>query len=809
MAQQPKTEAATTCLACTEGIPAEERVQVCPACEAEGLWTCRGCLDHYFSGVVTGAVIGSCPRVACLYHHARTVPAHRWARVVAKPDELKERHAKAARDALSFQCGSCHARRSLYLEEETANVDSLDAGLCHVLGGTAEVKAAVREYNEGGMTAEDLYALLAAKLPPLRAAAENPHGSDVVEPAEVIVDAVARCVADPERRAALQLRHLRTVPRFRTRCCRVEHCFNCRTRAWHGSQSCAEYARKANASGRVELVTCFKCDLQLTKGDGCDSVTCICGHAFSWSSRVEEMATMRRERRAESAAALRDEVCAARPGLAPTALDAALHDAAVEIMHTYEAMNHPDEDVDDWVGLASANERRRLEGAEYLSRANPEETDAALARMHGRFWRRRGVPTQALVAAAAFHERRHRGRLDIGRFGKSSMARAFVATHAESTSNGLMNFEEWRDVCTAWERHESARRYRAAHAAPTSPEWQRFERLYGGYAPALRAAVHILHTQGQPSRGSAVMPRSAVHPEASVLLGDTTVRWAQAFVRRLAASAHQAQLEDLRDVAWELLASSDVPQLQLHFDAFRERKGEVADVRGSRPLLNEAGKEAFLRALLADHGFGAHDPGEAGHAAARLWAFANGLRPADGHIEKSDLSSGASAFVAVEAVELAFAFADGGDVEAFWTARYRRTVDALVVVSGKKETASLRKHRDAPPAPQAQPLAPLDGNVCDAARTGRARRLRRRRCKEPRRAALCANVKAAVLARIQTDDEGERLTDEQWVLVEAWALHGGHDDVMTAWADATEKEFFMGFDFWDDTADDECEDRDV
>lgn len=37
----------------------------------------------------------------------------------------------------------------------------------------------------------------------------------------------------------------------------------------------------------VDLIPCPQCGVTLTKGDGCDSMTCVCGHCFGWSTELD------------------------------------------------------------------------------------------------------------------------------------------------------------------------------------------------------------------------------------------------------------------------------------------------------------------------------------------------------------------------------------------------------------------------------------------------------------------------------------------------------------------------------------------
>jgi hypothetical protein len=46
-----------------------------------------------------------------------------------------------------------------------------------------------------------------------------------------------------------------------------------------------------------EVVPCPSCGLQLVKGDGCNSITCLCGESFNWARIVQDMQVREQRRR--------------------------------------------------------------------------------------------------------------------------------------------------------------------------------------------------------------------------------------------------------------------------------------------------------------------------------------------------------------------------------------------------------------------------------------------------------------------------------------------------------------------------------
>ena len=68
-----------------------------------------------------------------------------------------------------------------------------------------------------------------------------------------------------------------------TACCSREHCFKCRIKDFHDGKSCMENTESLDHS----VVSCPSCGISLTKGDGCNTITCVCGKQFSWSTEKE------------------------------------------------------------------------------------------------------------------------------------------------------------------------------------------------------------------------------------------------------------------------------------------------------------------------------------------------------------------------------------------------------------------------------------------------------------------------------------------------------------------------------------------
>jgi hypothetical protein len=91
---------------------------------------------------------------------------------------------------------------------------------------------------------------------------------------------VIALIPDIERRSSLQLRTLIKYPLVKSRCCKTSHCFRCKIRGGHNGRTCEEY--QATISSEIRF--CPSCNTAIVKGDGCNSITCVCSHNFNWAT---------------------------------------------------------------------------------------------------------------------------------------------------------------------------------------------------------------------------------------------------------------------------------------------------------------------------------------------------------------------------------------------------------------------------------------------------------------------------------------------------------------------------------------------
>jgi len=92
---------------------------------------------------------------------------------------------------------------------------------------------------------------------------------------------------DDEREATLHAAYLRRFPDIHTTCCKRRHCFRCHIKDFHDGITCEAF--QAQRAQVENVVACPGCGLQLTKGDGCNSVNCVCGRNFDWASELKKV----------------------------------------------------------------------------------------------------------------------------------------------------------------------------------------------------------------------------------------------------------------------------------------------------------------------------------------------------------------------------------------------------------------------------------------------------------------------------------------------------------------------------------------
>lgn len=253
-------------------------------CEDNHESFCQGCMDSYVQSIVGSAFLGTCPIISCpsVFHdkkRRRILLYQKWKASI--PHELVAKHTSLASSLLAFLCGGCHSLKSLDLGYEADPLASCYSKLQSACSTTApssfnDLNNLLHMFCIGDKSVDETYdEIIKTFFPSLQSA------DDLV--AWETFSNILRAVPDPERRANLHLRYLRDHPRIRTLCCNREHCFKCKTKDFHEGRTCKENILSLDHS----IVNCPHCNIAIAKGDGCNTVTCVCGKQFSWSAEKE------------------------------------------------------------------------------------------------------------------------------------------------------------------------------------------------------------------------------------------------------------------------------------------------------------------------------------------------------------------------------------------------------------------------------------------------------------------------------------------------------------------------------------------
>ena len=264
------SDAHLLCGICLESVLETDCVHMC--CDKTHNGMCKGCTSSYISNKIESAFLGSCPTIYCPCLHAdskrrRTLDFKQWKLLIS--ENVAKEYTLLADSLLAFLCGGCHSLKSLQIISTDEQVNQAH---CHLKKAIDAIGVPVsfemfllelNQYQAGEMTVEEFYNRICTvyfsgsmvsnhpkveisnpfMIDILHCSRESLHHNinqiflhlwhqitatdkDVWEEFKRIL----RMIMDPERRANLHLRHLRSRPRIWTPCCHREHCFRCKTK---------------------------------------------------------------------------------------------------------------------------------------------------------------------------------------------------------------------------------------------------------------------------------------------------------------------------------------------------------------------------------------------------------------------------------------------------------------------------------------------------------------------------------------------------------------------------------------------------
>jgi len=245
---------------------------------------CHNCLNEYVSTVILSGYAGTCQPLYCPICRTLTTASKNhllnYNFLVQQFPQLMTTYEERAASILSIQCGSCHRRGSIHITttaiaQAQSTPDDFQWNNHIAPAGYQELVDLTMAFNKGWISISDTFERVVHFFPILLE-------KNLWNEAWNIMKHVLFIITNPERRANLYLRFIRSQPKVQTLCCRKYQCFHCKTKEFHEGKTCEEIA----AHQDNHLVVCRQCGIHLVKGDGCDSVTCVCGRNFAWSNEV-------------------------------------------------------------------------------------------------------------------------------------------------------------------------------------------------------------------------------------------------------------------------------------------------------------------------------------------------------------------------------------------------------------------------------------------------------------------------------------------------------------------------------------------
>ena len=210
-------------------------------CDNISHMVCKPCFTQYLETTISNTTYGICPVITCPFSHTHRpiIQYDIWSTFVSSVTLFK--YNELAKSVLSILCGKCHRLDNLMVEFD------------------ANASDCTRSFSSGKLSLNDFY--------------DSFNSTQIYS--------ILKSISNPERRASLHLRFLKDNPCIFTTCCNSEHCFQCRVKPYHHNKKC-EVSELDNT-----IVMCPDCSIRLTKGDGCNHVSCICGSSFDWEKEKE------------------------------------------------------------------------------------------------------------------------------------------------------------------------------------------------------------------------------------------------------------------------------------------------------------------------------------------------------------------------------------------------------------------------------------------------------------------------------------------------------------------------------------------
>jgi hypothetical protein len=269
------------CLICFEQFPSTQLLYPCPKMD-QGSACCTSCFNHYLEAKFESAYEGSCPSLTCLFCKSTSelkclISEELFAQ---SSDTFFQKYLALASSLLSIQCSSCHTRKTVFVSSpDDATAAAALSALQSMIQNFDQFCLDLKSYEQGEIPIRIFFDQITSTYCPAILSERNDRN------AFAIMKNILLLIKNSERRANLHLRYIQFRPCVWSPCCNTAMCFKCKTKSFHEGQTCEE----VTSAMSNEMLPCGQCGVYLVKGDGCDSIVCVCGHRFTWSDELKRI----------------------------------------------------------------------------------------------------------------------------------------------------------------------------------------------------------------------------------------------------------------------------------------------------------------------------------------------------------------------------------------------------------------------------------------------------------------------------------------------------------------------------------------